>query len=249
MVTMQAALANRWQRNPWVNRARFLRLVAGLLLLTGPCLAQATTASEQSPQLPIPTVKFSFDFPGSIPEHYVVTVASSGDAAYESGGKLSPDSDVEEPFHFEFTLSPSNRSRIFELVARARYLEAEVAYTKGHLANTGAKTLAYTDGRRNTRVSYNYSTNQAVQQLTQIFQSISSTMEFGRRLAFQHQYQKLALDAELKRIEEMARSNGLEELQALGPILEKIVADSSVINVVRARAQRLLDRAGAAPAS
>ena len=42
----------------------------------------------------------------------------------------------------------------------------------------------------------------AVQQLTQLFQSLSTTLEFGRRLEYFHRYQKLALDEELKRMED-----------------------------------------------
>jgi hypothetical protein len=42
----------------------------------------------------------------------------------------------------------------------------------------------------------------------------------------------------------MARTGSPLELQAIAPILQHIVADTSVMNVSRARAQRLLARAG-----
>ena len=83
----------------------------------------------------------------------------------------------------------------------------------------------------------------AVQQITQLFQNLSTTLEFGRRLQYYHHYQKLALDEELKRMEEMAKENDLAELPAVVPILQQIANDTSVINPVRARAQRH-DRAG-----
>ena len=83
-----------------------------------------------------------------------------------------------------------------------------------------------------------------MQDLTSLLQSLSDTLEFGHRLQYDRQYQKLALDEELKRMEEMARSNQLIEVAAIQPILDEIIADQSVINVTRARAQRLLERAG-----
>ena len=49
-------------------------------------------------------------------------------------------------------------------------------------------------------------------------------------------------------MEEMARNNDLAELPAVAPILRAIVEDPSVMTVVRARASRLLDRAGVASA-
>jgi hypothetical protein len=47
-------------------------------------------------------------------------------------------------------------------------------------------------------------------------------------------------------MEEMAKSKSLDEIQAVGPILQAIVADHSVLNVTRARAQRLLNGAAVA---
>jgi hypothetical protein len=79
-----------------------------------------------------------------------------------------------------------------------------------------------------------------VEQLTSFFQNLSATLEYGRRLTYYHHYQKLALDEELKRMEAQAKDGTLIELQAVQRVLEEIVADSSVLNVVRARAQRLV---------
>ena len=64
--------------------------------------------------------------------------------------------------------------------------------------------MTYKDSGRSTTATYNYSPVAAVQQITQLFQSLSTTLEFGRRLQYFHHYQKLALDEELKRMEEAA---------------------------------------------
>ena len=80
-----------------------------------------------------------------------------------------------------------------------------------------------------------------MQQLTEIFQSVAGTLEYGRRLAYYHRYQKLALDEELKRMEAQAKGRDLAEIRAIQPVLEEILADPTVINVVRARAQRLIE--------
>ena len=104
------------------------------------------------------------------------------------------------------------------------------------------KTLTYDDGSKPVSASFNYSNQVPVQELTRLFQDMSSTLEFARRLNFYYRYQKLALDAELKRMEELAKGNGLAELQAAEPILRQIADDPSVINVVRARAKGLTER-------
>ena len=185
---------------------------------------------------------FTLDFPGSEPSHYAISVSSDGHATYDSDGKLSPDSEGD-PFHLDFSMSAETRQRVFELAERAHYFQGEINSRKKNLASTGSKTLTYKDSGRSASATYNYSPVAAVQQITQLFQSLSTTLEFGRRLQYFHRYQKLALDEELKRMEEAATGNGLEELAAVMPILQAIAVDSSVINPVRARAQRMMERA------
>ena len=110
------------------------------------------------------------------------------------------------------------------------------------MAFTGKKTLSYKDAQRSGESTYNYSPDVAVQELTNLFQGLSATLELGHRLEYSLHYQKLALAEDLKRTEESARLSPPMEIQAIAPILQQIIADSSVMNVTRARAQRLLER-------
>jgi hypothetical protein len=190
------------------------------------------------------SVTFTLDFPDSQPEHYSIRVPTVGSAHYQSSGRLSPDSDETDSFDLDFAVSAETRLKIFELAAKAGYFQKDVDSHHKGLAFTGKKTLSYKDAQRSGESSYNYSPNPAVQELTDLMQSLSATLEFGHRLQYDHHYQKLALDEELKRMEEMARNNQLTEVAAIQTILDQIIADQSVINVTRARAQRLLERAG-----
>ena len=49
-------------------------------------------------------------------------------------------------------------------------------------------------------------------------------------------------------MEEQARTGEIAELQAVKPVLQDIYDDASVINVVRARAQRIMDMGKGSPA-
>jgi len=193
------------------------------------------------------TLTFTLDFPGSEPSHYRISISSDGQATYDSDGKLSAESE-SDPFHLDFSLSESARARVFDLAKRANYFQGDLDSHKRNLASTGTKTLAYKDAEHTTQASYNYSPVPAVEELTRLLQNLSTTLEFGHRLEYYHRYQKLALDEQLKRMEEMWKQNTLGELQAIAPILQQIVSDNSLITPVRARAQRLLAQAGAAPA-
>jgi hypothetical protein len=212
------------------------------LLVLSSILFSSTLACLQTEAPAV--VTFTIDFPTSQPEHYSIRVQSDGLARYQSSGRRSPDSDETDSFDLDFTVATETRLKIFELAAKAGYFQKDVDSHHKDLAFTGKKTLAYKDARRSGESTYNYSLKPAVQDMTSLMQSLSATLEFGHRLQYDHQYQKLALDEELKRMEGLARNNELIEVAAIQPILDQIIADQSVINVTRARAQRLLERAG-----
>lgn len=192
-----------------------------------------------------PSVSFSLSFPGSQPDRYSVTIPMSGDATYYSDGKLVEGGEADD-FKLIFSVSPDTRAHIFDLARKAHYFSGNVDSNKKNMAFTGSKVLEYKDGAKENRASFNFSTVAPVQELTQLFENMSTTLEFGRRLEYYHRYQKLALDQELKRMEEMANQNELHELSAVAPVLQKIAEDNTVINPVRARAQRMLARTATA---
>lgn len=187
------------------------------------------------------TVSFTLDFPASQPGHYSIQVESDGKAHYESTGKVSTESDDTDTFNYEFTVSPVTRDKIFDLSAKSHHFQKDLDSHRKNLAFTGTKTLRYQDETRKGESTYNYSPDASVQELTNLFQGLSATLELGHRLEYSLRYQKLALAEELKRTEESARMSPPVEIQAIAPILQQIVADSSVMNVTRARARRLLD--------
>jgi len=214
------------------SRAHFSILSLAFLFTT------LMLSAQQSSQ---PTVVFTCDFPGSDPAHYGVSVSSDGTSSYISDGKLSRDSDTPgELATTNFNLSNATVSHIFDLAKAADYFSGNLESKKKKIASTGDKNLSYTDGAKHTSANYNYSENPSVQELTTIFQHLAASLEFGRRLDFDYHYQKLALDDELKRMEDAASRGDLVELPATAPVLAKIMQDASVINASRARAQRLL---------
>lgn len=219
---------------PRLFRGSSLPLAASAILLCALTLCSAARAADPA------TITFTLDFPSSDPEHYSVTVTSDGHGIYECSAKVSQDSEDRETYRSEFQLSPAGRARIFDLAAQSHFFSGKVDSRNRKLAFTGSKTLTYKDAQRSASATYIYSTVPPVQELTVFFQNLSATLEYGRHLQYFHRYQKLALDEELKHMEEQARNNELGELQAVQPVLQQILDDSSVLNVVRARAERLL---------
>ncbi len=216
-----------------------LRKSGALPLLIAVALCLAATGEQSTSN-----ITFTLDFPGSDPSHYEIVIGSDGQGSYASDGKFDEKSDPADRAALQFAVPDSIRTQVFDLSKRAHYFTGKVDSNRKNLANTGTKTLIYKDGTRTSKAVFNYSSSLPVQQLTALFQNLSTTMEFGRRLAYLHKYEKLALDDELKRMEDMQRDNSLSEVQLIAPVLQSIVDDSSVMNVSRARALRLLAVAG-----
>ena len=234
----------RVMRRLWVG-------LAVLAVISAPSMSQQMSQqiSQQATGGAASTsvVTFTFDFPQSNPEHYAIAVDAAGHARYECTGKVAEDSE-QQPYRAEFELSAGNRERIFEWAKQAKYFAGKVDSGNRKIAFTGTKILSYQDGQRSFTAKYNYSSVAAVQQLTALFQNMAGTLEYGRRLAYYHRYQKLALDEELRHMEAQAKNAQLSEIQGVAPVLQEIVEDASVINVVRARAKELIEMGSAAAA-
>ena len=228
-----------WHNCPLMTHAGILKLAVVAQFLFG-SLCVSLFAQENA------TVSFTLDFPGAEPSHYVIAIANDGHATYDSNGKVSSQAEADDPYRVEFTASKGSRDRVFELAKKAHYFDGKIDSGRKNLASTGQKTLLYKDGSRNTQATYNYSPLPPVQELTDFFQKLSNTLEFGRRLEYYFRFQKLALSDELKRMEELSQRGDLPEVNAIASVLQRIAKDPAVINVVRARAQRLFDHASLA---
>ena len=233
-----------------------------LLLLLCALLTWPASLAAQTPKLEpnrsgsvIPVVTYDMEFPGANPAHFAVAVDSSGNAAYRSDPLVREGQAPGGPYITKFTVSAPTRDEIFVLARKANYFNGRFDYTKTRIANTGVKTLTYLEGHIpndlshpdkgvENQTTYNWSANPAIQELTRIFQGISTTLEFGQRLGFKRRFDKLGLDAELKRMQEMEKNGQLLEVQAVAPVLNNIANDFSLMHMDRELAKRILADAG-----
>ena len=244
---------------------RLNRLVCVLLLL-GSC-GFSQSQPQQTPDLKNASVTFRFLHKQMHPARYEITVHSDGSASYESQDEApvitasqpenpsyqkpntedlqSSDSDQikGDVYHRNFRITPSLKARIFDLAKLANYFDGDFDFRKHNVAFTGKKTLVYSDGVHSTQTTYNWSENQAINELTEIFNRISQTFEAGQRLSFEYRFQKLDLEKELGSMEDIAKRGGLAELHVIAPLLQQLSSDHAVMHVARERAARLLKRA------
>lgn len=228
----------------WVALALLCAASSGSLL-ADESLDQARARLTQ------PTVIFAFDFPRARPEHFSITMDSTGKVVYESRDVVSLDQEQppSERYVTSFQISPATRAFIFDAARQLNYFHGDFDYRKHRIAQMGRKTLIWESGKDRFETSYNWSENGLIDDLTHLFQGISNTQEFGRRLASLRRHDKLGLEAELKNMEEAAKSgrHGLAELQTIEPLLRSLAEDQAIMEIARKRAERLLRKAEAPP--
>lgn len=221
------------------DRDKLLTVVL-LCLFCLPASAQDKTEPSHPTE---PTITFDLFWEAAAPQNYTITVESSGKAKYvsrnptrhEEGSEDASDPDYE----VEFTMSPASRDQLFTLAKANNYFQGDFDY-KHKVANTGRKTLTYADPARHFQTTYNFSVNKDIEQITRLFQGISNTIEYGRKLQFMRRFDKLSLDTELRGMEEMAQNGYLAEIQIIAPLLQNLANDTSVLHMARQRAQHLL---------
>ncbi|MGH9649567.1 MAG: hypothetical protein ACRD3I_03745 [Terriglobales bacterium] len=225
-------------------------VVLALLCAVFPGIVFADESLDQArARLTPPTVTFSFDFPRARPEHYSITVDSTGKAVYESREVISLDADQppSERYMTSFQVSETTRARIFDSARQLNHFQGDFDYRKRRIAQMGRKALVWESGKERFETIYNWSENGLIDDLTRLFQGISNTQVFARRLTALRRHDKLGLEAELKSMEEAAKSSplGLAELQTIEPLLRSLVHDQAVMEIARKRAERLLRKAEA----
>jgi hypothetical protein len=218
---------------------------AGLIFILMVLPAALALSGQDAQQNPVrPTITFDRVWEAYKPQEVTITVQSTGSARYISRNPFTPPEPGSDPdYMLDFTISTRNQERLFRDAREANYFNGDFSYKKHAVASTGKKTLTYSDSVRHFSTTYDYSENKAIQEIMNLFSGISNTIEHGRKLVYLHRFDKLGLEDELKGMESAAEGHNLAELQIIVPTLKSIEDDTTVLNIARQRAKKLLARA------
>ncbi len=238
-------------------------LGAGLLLgieIGAPVGATAQSAAvvsgvvgeTGSPSAGVATVTYRFERTGLSVPRFRIAVREDGTGSYQAeeivgGGGATVGTAPPAPLsHVEraIAITPASTAKIFKVARAERYFQAACASKAKNIADTGAKTLSYEgpDGRGSC--SYNYTEDKNVVMLTDLFLGMGTTLDEGRKIEFKRRYDRLGLDAELDVLTQANDAGRAVELGMIAPLLRQLVDDTEMMQRVRLRAAKLLDRAG-----
>jgi hypothetical protein len=198
----------------------------------------------QNPQLHtrsgsrFPTVIFTSVLWAADPSYYSIAIDSTGTATYQS----APDSigKTGVPYTLEFQVSDRTRRVTFNVARQLDYFGDQAQQSVSSAQTSSVRTLAYHDSTIRHQITYSSSSDSEINELTSVFEEISATLEFGRRLSYFHQRESGRLSGELDRLQANASRRSVRELPVITPVLRSISADDRLETAVRQKADALL---------
>jgi hypothetical protein len=227
-------------------------IAASLILVAaawGQEVQPVATAGAASISADVAQIRFTFDHPQLVPSHYVIVVNEDGKGHYESS--LNPQAGttertttvVSQPMSRDITISGPTRELLFATARQRKLFSYPCENNTGKVAFRGNKELVYQGRDGQGSCKFNWSKDDQIDKLSDLFQSLSFTLEEGDRLKIEQRHDRLALDAELEQLVTAAKDNRAIELHNIAPQLEQIAQDESVMARARQRARQLLQQA------
>jgi hypothetical protein len=214
-----------------ISRRSFLSAllvpVAALSILPS-CTANATSEP--------PTVTFRKVFKSSYPEFVEIKVNQVGSGTFDIR-QLD-----EEANPSPFTIGAPLAQRIFDLAQKLRYFQGLDLDVHRRIANLGEKTFTYQKGAETHRVAFNYTLDESATQLLNIFEGLSRQVTDLTTLERVMRYDHLGVNDALVQLETDFNNKLLPEPERLLPVLDRLAADSTYIEIARQRAHNLASK-------
>jgi hypothetical protein len=192
-------------------------------------------------------VTFQFDQQGAMVPRFTLAIEENGRLSYlaeqavpagaREGANATPATQHVEQ---SVLLTPVTTARIFELARASDRFNIACEALEKKVADMGRKTLSYSGPGGDGSCVYNFSEVKNVATLTQLLRAIAMTLDLGRKLDFDHRFDRLGLDEDMRILFEMSADGRAVEVNTIAPTLRSIAGDGDVLERVRARAGNLL---------
>jgi hypothetical protein len=182
------------------------------------------------------TITYRRIFKGSTPEFIEIKIGEEGSATYDIR-QLSEDADPEA-----FQVSATVRAKIFELAGQLHDFEGLDLDVHRKIADLGQKTFRYEKGAEVHETHYNYTLDRTATQLALVFEGLFQQQRDLEVLEQKLKYDRLGVNDALHQFEQDLGQHTIPEPERLLPVLDRIGADSRVVDVARHLSRALAER-------
>lgn len=140
-------------------------------------------------------------------------------------------------------LTDTASERFLAILEATNYIEDGARYESGKkVADLGLKklTIDLPSGRR--EAVFNYSTRKEVNELVTFFEALINQETLGFDFDNALQFERLSIPKRLDLLEAELNGNRVADPERLIPLLERIQADTRIVNFARVRAGKLKER-------
>jgi hypothetical protein len=183
-----------------------------------------------------PTITYRRVFKGSNPEFIEIKIGEDGSASYDIR-QLS-----ENPDPQPFQVGDAVRAKVFELAGELHNFDGLDLDVHRRIADLGEKTFRYEKSGEVHEAHYNYTLNRSATQLALIFEGLFQQQRDLMLLEERLKYDRLGVNDALHQFEDDLGQHTLPEPQRLLPVLDRIAADSRVVEVARHLSRALAER-------
>jgi hypothetical protein len=217
--------------NPSGRRSLSLGLIFGLLAVAGVAPSQAQTLQADTA-----TVTYRRIFQGSTPEFIEIKVREDGTASADVR-QLSQEAAPET-----FEVGPRVYQRIFALARELRFFQGADLDVHRRVAYLGQKTFRWEKGGEAYETQFNYTLHATASQLQALFEGLAQQQSNLATLEQKLRYDRLGVNDALRQFEADLNQRALPEPERFLGVLERIAADTRLIEVARQRARALAER-------
>jgi hypothetical protein len=182
------------------------------------------------------TITYRRIFKGSNPEFIEIKIGEDGSATYDIR-QLSEDADPQP-----FQVSDTVRAKVFELAGELHDFEGLDLDVHRKIADLGQKTLRYERAGEVHETHYNYTLDRTATQLALVFEGLFEQQRDLMVLEQKLKYDRLGVNDALHQFEQDLGQHTIPEPERLLSVLDRIAADSRVVDVARKLSRALAER-------
>jgi len=214
-------------------------------LMSAVFLSASSGLLAQDPA-PGAVITFQFERAGLAVPRFELKIAQDGTGSYDADAVFLPvaGTPAPAPQHIarSVTISKATVVRIFGGARALNWFNTDCGTALKNVADMGTKTLRYTGPGGQGACSYNYTDSPRVEDVTKAFQAIAVTLDCGRKLDFDHRFDRLGLDADINILVEAVADGRAIELGTIASTLRSLTRDPDVLERVRVRQDSSLAR-------
>jgi hypothetical protein len=195
----------------------------------------AAGLAQSAPAGASPTVTFTFSNPALTPSDYTLLIHEDGTGRYRQPA-VDAASSVDRPI----TVDASLRQQLFTAARKHHLFAAQCQAKHSRVAFTGQKTFQYNGPEGSGSCTFNYSTDEQLNDLADRLESVVVTLGYSGELTVLLAHDKLGLDAAVEKLAQAQKEGQALDLGNIAPVLQAIVADSGVLDHTRVLARSLL---------